>query len=191
MAVLRLLNMCLIASISFKLIIAFFILNMKGSRFAEAAHLGNDTDKLALLDIKSHLTDYPVEVFSTWNDSLNFCQWKGVTCSNRRQRVIGLSLKRMNLYGNLSPSIGNLSFLQALDLSGNFLDGFIPPEIGRLTRLKNLNLSFNSLAGGIPGNLSGCYNLVNVSLDHNFLKQQIPWEVCTPFEAGEIASQQQ
>ncbi|KAL0332444.1 UNVERIFIED_CONTAM: putative receptor-like protein kinase [Sesamum calycinum] len=85
----------------------------------------------------------------------------------------------MNLYGNLSPSIGNLSFLQALDLSENFLDGFIPPEIGRLTRLKNLNLSFNSLAGGIPGNLSGCYNLVNVSLDHNFLKQQIPWEVGT------------
>ncbi|KAL0332445.1 UNVERIFIED_CONTAM: putative receptor-like protein kinase [Sesamum calycinum] len=104
---------------------------------------------------------------------------KGVTCSNRRQRVIGLSLERMNLYGILSPSIGNLSFLQALDLSENSLDGSIPPEIGRLTRLKNLNLSFNSLAGGIPGNLSGCYNLVNVSLDHNFLKQQIPWEIAT------------
>ncbi|KAK4393582.1 putative receptor-like protein kinase [Sesamum angolense] len=73
----------------------------------------------------------------------------------------------------------NLSFLQALDLSENSLDGSIPPEIGRLTRLKNLNLSFNSLAGGIPGNLSGCYNLVNVSLDHNFMKQQIPWEIGT------------
>ncbi|KAK4393583.1 putative LRR receptor-like serine/threonine-protein kinase [Sesamum angolense] len=180
MAELRLLNLYLISSISFKLIIAFLILKLTGSIiFAEAAHLGNDTDKLALLDIKSHLTDYPVDVFSTWNDSLNFCQWKGVTCSNRRQRVIGLSLERMNLYGNLSPSIGNLSFLQALDLSENSLDGSIPPEIGRLTRLKNLNLSFNSLAGGIPGNLSGCYNLVNVSLDHNFLKQQIPWEIAT------------
>ncbi|KAL0450044.1 UNVERIFIED_CONTAM: putative receptor-like protein kinase [Sesamum latifolium] len=76
-------------------------------------------------------------------------------------------------------SIGNLSFLQSLDLSENSLDGSIPPEIGRLTRLKNLDLSFNSLAGGIPANLSGCSNLVRISLERNSLQQQIPGELGT------------
>ncbi|KAK4416449.1 LRR receptor-like serine/threonine-protein kinase EFR [Sesamum alatum] len=133
-------HLILIASISFKLI-AFPLQNFPASGFAAAAHIrGNDNDKLALLDINQMLEQ---------------------AAEGHRPKS-----KRMNLYGNLSPSVGNLSFLQAPDLSENSLDG------------------------GSPGNLSGCSNLVIVSLDHNFLKQRIPWEVGTLLDQfeGEIPS---
>ena len=48
---------------------------------------GNETDKLALLTIKHYLVDVPNGVLSSWNDSLHFCQWHGVTRSRRHQRV--------------------------------------------------------------------------------------------------------
>ncbi|WJZ87826.1 hypothetical protein VitviT2T_007177 [Vitis vinifera] len=79
---------------------------------------GNETDKLALLTIKHYLLDVPNGVLSSWNDSLHFCQWEGVTCSHRLQRVTALRLEDQRLVGSLPP-IGNLTFLIELELSNN------------------------------------------------------------------------
>ena len=40
---------------------------------------GNETDKLALLAFKNHLIDVPNGILSSWNDSVHFCDWEGVT----------------------------------------------------------------------------------------------------------------
>ncbi|KAB1226272.1 hypothetical protein CJ030_MR1G003751 [Morella rubra] len=53
---------------------------------------GNETDRLALLDFKSKITHDPMGVMSSWNDSVHFCQWQGVTCGRRHQRVTRLDL---------------------------------------------------------------------------------------------------
>ncbi|KAH6759957.1 Leucine-rich repeat protein kinase family protein [Perilla frutescens var. frutescens] len=163
-----------------------FVLTLAISQLCEAAVFGNGTDKLALVDLKLHLTHYPADVFSSWNDSVDFCMWRGIKCSNKHHRVVGIYLKGMNLYGDVSPSIGNLSFLHELDLSNNFFNGVIPPELGRLNRLKYLNLSNNILAGVIPANLSHCTALITISLDHNSLKQHIPWELGTLLKLEEL-----
>ncbi|KAG2685481.1 hypothetical protein I3760_10G127800, partial [Carya illinoinensis] len=78
------------------------------------------------------------------------CNWIGVSCSRRRQRVTTLNLSYMGLQGTISPHMGNLSFLVLLDLSFNSFFGFIPHEIGHLHRLRILFLSSNQLEGSIP-----------------------------------------
>ncbi|KAG6639827.1 hypothetical protein CIPAW_10G129600, partial [Carya illinoinensis] len=77
------------------------------------------------------------------------CNWIGVSCSRRRQRVTTLNLSYMGLQGTISPHMGNLSFLVLLDLSFNSFFGFIPHEIGHLH-----HFATNRLIGAIPSSLS-------------------------------------
>ena len=139
---------------------------------------GNETDKLALLAFKNHLIDVPNGILSSWNDSVHFCEWEGVTCSRRHQRVTVLRLEGQSLGGSLPPNlIGNLTFLRQLVLSNNNLQGSIPSDIGLLRRLQHLNLSRNSLHGQIPVELTNCSNLITLSLSGNNLTGQIPFHV--------------
>ncbi|XP_055831106.1 putative receptor-like protein kinase At3g47110 [Solanum dulcamara] len=144
---------------------------------ASAGILGNQTDKFALLDLKSKITEDPQGLMDSWNATLNVCQWAGVTCGHKHQRVISLDLKGHRLAGTISPSIGNLSFLRILDISDNSFHGLIPPDLGQLIRLQTMNLSFNFLGGEIPFTLSRCANVVNLVLDHNILEGHIPTEL--------------
>ncbi|GMN23997.1 hypothetical protein TIFTF001_040522, partial [Ficus carica] len=98
-----------------------------GSSAASTAH-GNDTDRLALLAIKAQITEDPLRIMSSWNDSLNFCQWQGVSCGHKHRRVTRLNLRSLNLKGFMSVSIGNLSFLRNVDLSNNSFHGELPNE---------------------------------------------------------------
>jgi LRR receptor-like serine/threonine-protein kinase EFR len=116
------------------------------SKFSLAATLSNETDKHALLEFKSLIHDNP-SVLASWNESFQFCQWVGVTCGLKHQRVIGLNLKDQKLVGTISPHLGNLSFLRSLNLANNSFSGGIPSEVGHLIRLQNLNLSYNLLEG--------------------------------------------
>ena len=147
--------------------IFLLFLSLSISKFSLATTLSNETDKLALLEFKSHI-DSPLNVLASWNDSFHFCHWVGVTCGNKHQRVIGLDLKNNKLVGTISPHIGNLSFLRSLNLASNSFHGGIPSEVGYLTRLRNLNLSQNPILGGkIPVNLSHCSNLQYLDLQYN------------------------
>ncbi|KAK6929460.1 Leucine-rich repeat-containing N-terminal, plant-type [Dillenia turbinata] len=132
---------------------------------------GNVTDQLALLAFKDEITADPFAALSSWNGSLHFCQWDGVTCSKRHQRVVMLSLEGKGLAGPLSPSIGNLSFLSVLNLGDNFFNGDIPKEVGNLFRLQVLNLSSNAFTGEIPtpANLGSLEALENLNLDFSRL----------------------
>ena len=166
---------------SFRLQWWFFLVNLvicirslKLESLSSTPTFGNETDKLALLVFKNHLADVPNGVLSSWNDSLHFCQWQGVTCSRRHQRVTVLRLEGQSLAGSLPP-IGNLTFLRELVLSNNNLQGYIPTDIGLLRRLQHLNLSTNSLQGEIPVELTNCSNLITVDLTRNNLTGQIPF----------------
>lgn len=119
----------------------------------------NETDQQALLSVKHFITSDPFNTLSSWNVSLHFCHWIGVTCNPRRQRVTKLDLSSLQLTGALSPHIGNLSFLKAINLENNTFRGQIPQEIGQLFRLQNLSLQVNSFQGKIPINISHCTNI--------------------------------
>ncbi|ESR50768.1 hypothetical protein CICLE_v10033594mg, partial [Citrus x clementina] len=134
----------------------------------------NETDQLALLQFKAKVTHDPLEVLRSWNYSRHFCQWKGVTCSRRHQRVTGLRLPSLLLQGSLSPHIGNLSFLRVLDLKNNSFRNEIPQEIGYLFRLRILELNNNTFGGQIPDNISHCVNLESLRLGVNELVGKVP-----------------
>jgi hypothetical protein len=57
---------------------------------------------------------------SLWLDEYaSYCDWKGVTCNKNKNHVIELNLSNNGLSGRLSASIGNLTFIEVLDLSDN------------------------------------------------------------------------
>ncbi|KAL7173215.1 hypothetical protein ACSBR2_032647 [Camellia fascicularis] len=157
------------------ILVPFLCLSLSGH--ASAAIIGNVTDKLALLEFKSRLTEDPVGVLDSWNDSLDLCRWTGVKCGLKHRRITVLDLEGKELVGTTSPHIGNLSFLKILNLANNSFFGGIPSELGHLIRLQTLNLSSNFLGRDIPVNLSQCSNLINLALNHNLLEREIPPEL--------------
>ncbi|XP_074336397.1 uncharacterized protein LOC141673546 [Apium graveolens] len=135
---------------------------------------GNVTDEQALLSFQSSITEDPMGALHSWNTSVHFCHWTGVTCSRRRQRVTVLDLSSLHLAGTLSPHIGNLSFLREIYLTENRFHGPIPNEIGRLFRLQSLNLNSNSFQGVFPVNLSHCVEIINITVGSNNLEGELP-----------------
>ncbi len=55
-----------------------------------------------------------------------------------------------NLEGAIPSTLGTLSNMRVLDLSGNNLQGTIPEEIGNLIRLTTLDLGSNQITGAVP-----------------------------------------
>eukprot|EP00253_Pinus_taeda_P019174 PITA_19174 len=148
--------------------------------FSSAMHSFHD-DRQSLLAFKKLITSDPYDAMADWNDTnISISNWTGVTCSRRHpNRVLALNLTDMDLYGPISPFLGNLSFLHSLDLSGNALQGLIPTQLGCLSRLRTLRLNHNQLEGHVPTQLSGCKNLVSLVLSFNNLSGKIPRELCS------------
>ncbi|CAL5342784.1 unnamed protein product [Camellia sinensis] len=138
---------------------------------------GNETDRLALLAFTAEITGDPFGALNSWNESIHFCQWAGITCGRRHQRVTKLKLDHQKLTGSISPHVGNLSFLRELWLRNNSFTHQIPPELGHLRRLQMLTLRNNSIGGEIPANISACSNLVVLELSGNSLAGKIPVEL--------------
>ncbi|XP_027084393.1 receptor kinase-like protein Xa21 [Coffea arabica] len=144
------------------------------SHVSASKQFKNETDRLALLEFKKQIYNDPLGVLNSWNHSQHHCQWEGVTCGTRHQRVIALTLRHKQLSGTISPHVGNLSFMRFIQLGENQFHGEIPQEFGRLFRLRVLNLSSNAIGGKIPANLSYCSELVTISLIENKLEGKIP-----------------
>ncbi|PON36677.1 Serine/threonine protein kinase [Parasponia andersonii] len=142
------------------------------SAFSKAL-TGNETDKLSLLEFKAQVID-SLGALNSWNESVHFCQWLGVTCGRRHQRVTEINIISSQLGGYLSPHIGNLSFLRILYLQNNSFSHEIPEEIGRLFRLRSIRLTYNSFSGKVPANISRCSNLQHIFLEYNNLTGEIP-----------------
>ncbi|CAM8958303.1 unnamed protein product [Rhodiola kirilowii] len=145
---------------------------------ARLTAFSNETDMLALLALKNGFldgtgNDIPLPL-SSWNASLHFCRWPGITCGRRHQRVTALDLARMRLTGTLSPHIGNLTFLRFLNLTGCNLKGVVPEEIGQLSRLRVFRMRYNALRGSIPLHLTNCSELRIIDLGQNHLTGTIP-----------------
>ncbi|CAL4968242.1 unnamed protein product [Urochloa decumbens] len=153
------------------LLLSFGVSNSRCSTIPD-----NSTDMLSLLDFKRVITG-PGGVLSSWNTSIPHCQWEGVNCSLKHPgRVTVLSLGGLLLAGPISPSIGNLTFLETLNLSTNSFSGELPP-LNRFHKLQRLVLSYNSLHGTIPDTLTNCTKLKWLDLSGNFLTGEIPLDI--------------
>ena len=134
----------------------------------------NETDYLALLYFKNRITQDPLQIMSSWNDSIHFCNWLGVTCRPSSKQVIVLDLEAKRLVGPIPPSLGNLTHLTRINLRNNRFYGEIPQEVGHLQHLQHLDLSGNSFGGKLPPNLSYCTQLRVLNVTYNNLIGEIP-----------------
>eukprot|EP00607_Mallomonas_marina_P006753 CAMPEP_0182439818 /NCGR_PEP_ID=MMETSP1167-20130531/86670_1 /TAXON_ID=2988 /ORGANISM="Mallomonas Sp, Strain CCMP3275" /LENGTH=1314 /DNA_ID=CAMNT_0024633607 /DNA_START=1523 /DNA_END=5467 /DNA_ORIENTATION=- len=99
-------------------------------------------------------------------------EWRGVMCEHGR--IVGLSLRSTSLYGTLPTTIGLLSTLRELDLSGNRITGSIPSTLGLLTNLRKLILANNGLSNEVPSELNSLTSIVWIDLASNILIGSVP-----------------
>ncbi|KAI5010751.1 hypothetical protein ZWY2020_012888 [Hordeum vulgare] len=127
------------------ILLAFLLLMSYGAANIHSAAVshGNRTDMLALLDFKGATND-PTGALRSWDRRVHYCHWKGVTCSSLKPgRVAFLELADERLSGEITPSLGNLTYLQVLDLSSNGFSGQLP-SLNQLHELFVLDLGNNS-----------------------------------------------
>ncbi|KAH0741337.1 hypothetical protein KY290_034380 [Solanum tuberosum] len=136
------------------------------------------TDEASLLAFKAQITSDPNEMLSkNWTKGTHICNWIGISCSKKHQRVTSLVLKSFGFRGSIATDIGKLSFLNFLDIGNNSFHGQIPDEIGRLRRLKYLYLQMNNLTGQIPQSLGFLTRLQVLYLSKNRLFGNVPLSI--------------
>ncbi|XVF85014.1 hypothetical protein PTKIN_Ptkin17bG0084700 [Pterospermum kingtungense] len=153
--------------------LGLLVLALMGISSATLSPSGINYEVVALMAIKSNLHD-PYNVLENWDsNSVDPCSWRMVTCTPDGY-VSALGLPSQSLSGTLSPSIGNLSYLQSVLLQNNAISGPIPGTIGKLEMLETLDLSNNTFSGGIPTSLGDLKNLNYLRLNNNSLTGACP-----------------
>ena len=114
---------------------------------------------------------------SNWDSNASLDMWNGVN-TDIDGRVTELNLSQNTMSGSIPAELGDLTYLQKLDLGFNDdLTGSIPADLGDLTNLQYLRLSSNKLTGSIPTELGNLTKLTSLSLSINNLSGSIPAEL--------------
>lgn len=184
-----------------KVEIAFLCLFFGSSVLSQKTQLSSNTERSALLDLRSSLgiraQDWPKKAQPCFN-------WTGIQCQDEKVTGINLSSLRRTRKGRRNPqfavdSLRYLTFLssfnssgfslpgpipewlgqslvelQVLDLSSSSIFGSIPVSLGLLSRLKSLHLSGNSITGVIPAALGELNSLSVLDLSRNLITGSIP-----------------
>ncbi|XWS08358.1 hypothetical protein CRYUN_Cryun41cG0073000 [Craigia yunnanensis] len=132
-------------------------------------------DVLGLIVFKADIQDTSQKL-SSWNeDDDTPCNWIGVKCNPRLNRVTELNLDGVSLSGRIGRGLLQLKFLRKLSLAKNNLSGSISPNLAKLESLRIIDLSENSLSGLIPDDFfKQCGSLMFISLANNRFSGKIP-----------------
>ncbi|KAL8191706.1 hypothetical protein R6Q57_028437 [Mikania cordata] len=125
-----------------------------------------------LLTFKSAIDD-PMNNLQSWSNTttIHHCNWTGVTCTTT---ISSITLQNLNLSGEISPSICQLSNLLTLNLADNFFNQPIPLHLSQCSSLNTLNLGNNLIWGTIPDQISQFKSLKFLDLSKNHVEGKIP-----------------
>ncbi|KAM5586340.1 putative LRR receptor-like serine/threonine-protein kinase [Rosa sericea] len=114
---------------------------------------------------------------SSFNKNITDNFLSNVTCdcsfANNTCHVTNIVMKGLNLTGILPEEFGNLTHLQELDLTRNYINGSIPASISRAP-LQVLSLLGNRLSGSIPKEIGDIATLTQLVLEDNLLEGPLP-----------------
>ncbi|TYG82104.1 hypothetical protein ES288_D01G060400v1 [Gossypium darwinii] len=137
-----------------------------------------NTDRSTLLALKAHVSDPRNFLTTNWSVDISICNWVGVTCESRNQRVIALDIFNMSLSGTIPPDMGNLSFLTRLNIGYNNFHDLLPVQLTNLYRLKFISISDNNFHGEISSWVGYFPVLQYLSLSNNSFTGPIPSDMC-------------
>lgn len=169
------------------------LLFLFGPNTVMAETVENQTDYLALLKFKESISSDPYRILDSWNSSIHFCNWSGITCNPKHKKfneisgkvpaelgnqvnLILLAMENNHFEGFIPTNFENLKSIQVLKLDNNMLSRSIPFSIGNLSQLFYLDMSNNMLEGNIPLSLGKCQKLQYLNLSQNNLQGSIPLE---------------
>ncbi|XP_042491305.1 receptor protein-tyrosine kinase CEPR1-like isoform X2 [Macadamia integrifolia] len=142
---------------------------------------------LRLLDLSyNHFTgQFPMSVMNlsnlellNFNENINFTLWQLPENISRLTKLKSMILSTAMVHGKIPPTIGNMTSLIDLELSGNYLVGQIPVEIAKLKNLQLLELYYNQLTGEIPNEFGNLTQLIDLDMSVNRLTGKIPESLC-------------
>ncbi|KAK8706326.1 hypothetical protein V6N13_049896 [Hibiscus sabdariffa] len=115
---------------------------------------------------------------SSWNFTIATVVESGIVCNcsdgnNTICHVTQILIKGHNLTGILPSELGNLTHLEVIDLTRNYLNGSIPSSLSQLP-LTSLSLLGNRLSGPIPGEIGDITTLEGLVLEDNLLSGSLP-----------------
>ena len=143
----------------------------------------------ALTAFKIKLHD-PLGALDGWDSSTPAapCDWHGILCSHDNNRVIELTLTRLQLSGPLSNSLSTLPQLRKLNLHSNNFNGSIPSSLSQCLFLRVIYLHNNSFTGKLPNALLNNANLQALNVAHNFLSGNVPSHVSSSIRFLDLSS---
>ncbi|XP_042487873.1 receptor protein-tyrosine kinase CEPR1-like [Macadamia integrifolia] len=113
-----------------------------------------------------------------FNENAYFDPWQLPEDISKLTKLKSMILSTATVHGKIPATIGNMTSLVDLELSGNFLVGHIPVEISKLKNLQQLELYYNLLVGEIPNELGNMTNLIDLDMSVNQLTGTIPESLC-------------
>ncbi|MBD3274808.1 MAG: T9SS type A sorting domain-containing protein [Candidatus Marinimicrobia bacterium] len=114
---------------------------------------------------------------SNWTDNTNwmsdesFNNWFGLTATEGR--VTTLDLPANNMSGDLPAEVGELRFLENIDISDNNVSGSFDQFLD-VTTLVNVNLNSNNISGSIPVPIGGATGMQTLRVKNNSLSGTLP-----------------
>ncbi|KAE8707047.1 putative inactive receptor kinase [Hibiscus syriacus] len=129
------------------------------------------SDAVSILSFKSK-ADLDNKLLYALNERFDYCQWRGVKCS--QGRVVRYTLQNSGLRGVFpANSLSRLDQLRVLSLHNNSLSGPIP-DLSSLYNLKSLFLDRNNFSGTFPPSILFLHRITTLDLSHNGLTGPIP-----------------
>ncbi|XP_038970403.1 probable LRR receptor-like serine/threonine-protein kinase At1g56140 [Phoenix dactylifera] len=91
--------------------------------------------------------------------------------------ITKLKVYAIDVVGTIPEELQNLTYLNNLILSQNYLTGTLPAFIGNLTELQYLTVGTNALSGTIPKELGKLQKLISLSIGTNNFSGSLPSEL--------------
>ncbi|XP_011002046.1 PREDICTED: probable LRR receptor-like serine/threonine-protein kinase At1g29720 isoform X3 [Populus euphratica] len=88
--------------------------------------------------------------------------------------ITSFQLKDYSLPGRLPPELANLTYVQKIDFTRNYLYGTIPVEWASMKNLSSMSLESNQFSGVVPPELGKLVNLRTLILSSNKLVGTLP-----------------
>ncbi|KAK7842027.1 receptor protein-tyrosine kinase cepr1 [Quercus suber] len=143
---------------------------------------------LRILDLSDNLFggNFPISVTNltnlevlSFNENPGFNLWQLPENISRLTKLKRMVLSTCKVQGLIPATIGDMTSLVDLELSGNYLVGQIPKEIGLLKNLQLLELYYNQLSGYIPEEIGNLTELIDLDMSVNKLQGKIPESICS------------